>query len=34
MNPPRPRRSLLAYLLSILGRFLPAGILLALNRGK
>lgn len=34
MNLPNPRRSLRAYALSIVGRFLPARVLLALNRNR
>jgi len=34
MTLPRPRRSLRAYVLSILGRYLPARVLLRLNRGQ
>ena len=34
MKLPRPRRSLRAYALHLVGRFLPSRILLSLNRGK
>ena len=32
MHLPRPRRSLYAYALALMGRFLPAALLLRLNR--
>jgi hypothetical protein len=34
MHLPRPRRSLLAYALALVGRWLPAKVLLALNRKR
>jgi hypothetical protein len=34
MKLPRPRRSLRAYVLSLIGRMLPASVLLRLNRGQ
>lgn len=34
MKPPRPRRSLLAYVLSIVGPILPASVLLRWNKGQ
>ena len=34
MKLPRPRRSLRAYVLSIVGRVLPARVLLSLNRKR
>ena len=34
MHLPRPRRSLSAYALALVGRFLPAPLLLRLNKGK
>lgn len=34
MKLPRPKRSLSAYVLSIVGRILPARLLLSLNRGQ
>ena len=34
MKLPRPRRSLRAYILSIVGRVLPARVLLSWNKGQ
>jgi len=34
MHLPNPRRSLLAYALALFGRWLPAKVLLALNRKR
>jgi len=34
MHLPNPRRSLLAYALALVGRWLPARVLLALNRTR
>ena len=34
MKLPRPRRSLRAYGLALIGRWLPARVLLALNRNR
>jgi hypothetical protein len=34
MKLPRPRRSLRAYALALVGRWLPARVLLALNRNR